>query len=533
MQKTTITILILFFSLPSFSQKNIQLRSTLSYGRQLSNVWGHVDSAGNEYALVGVHDGLSIVDVTNPDSITELFLAPGPTSNWREIKTWNNHAYATNENSNGLLIIDLNFLPDSINYSYWNADSALNRAHTLFIDENGILYLFGYNNLAGNIPFDSRGTLMCDLNVNPKQPLILGAYSADYVHDGYVRNDTLWASQISQGNFAVIDVSDKANPVVITTQETPNRFTHNCWLSDDGNSIFTTDERSGAFIASYNVSDVGNITELDRWQADAGSGLIPHNTHVLNKFLVTAYYKYGINILDATNPAHLVEVGFYDTSPFPNSDGFQGCWGVYPYLPSSTILASDMETGLYVLTPNYQRACYLKGTVTDDSTGNEIVDVSVEIMATGILENTTADGVYKMGVADSGLYDVRFYKQGCLPKIVTGVALQSGIVTNLDVALNCTTYVNINEPLMNGAILFSAYPTLFNNYSTVHYKLNENAAQNESHLQVFDLNGRLLNSISLPDSEGEVLLGNDLYAGVYLLKLSTVSFSKTLKVLKQ
>ena len=532
MTKVSVFIVLLLYSLLSFSQKNIQLRSTLSYGRQLSNVWGYVDSIGNEYALVGVDDGLSIVDVTNPDSINELFFASGPSSNWREIKTWNNHAYATNESGNGLLIVDLNFLPDSIDYSYWNADSALNTAHTLFIDENGTLYLFGYNDVERSIPFDNRGALICDLNINPKLPEIVGIYNSDYVHDGFARNDTLWASQITQGNFAVIDVSDKVNPVVITTQETPNRFTHNCWSSDDGQYLFTTDERSGAFIASYDVSDVGNITELDRWQADQGSGLIPHNTYVLNNYLVTSYYKYGINILDATNPAHLVEVGFYDTSPFPNSDGFQGCWGVYPYLPSGTLLASDMETGLYVLTPDYVRACYLKGTVTDDSTGNEVFDVSVEIMATGNIENTTADGVYKMGVADSGLYDVRFYKEGCLPKIVTGVALQSGIITTLDVALNCTTYVSAAD-VVQEEILFTASPTLFQNYTIAYYKLNDKSSSNKNVLQLFDMNGRLLNALPLHDSEGEVMLGNELTPGMYLLKLGNTAFSKTIKIMKR
>lgn len=531
MQKFIIVTLLLLFALPSFSQKNIQLRSTLNYGRQLSNVWGHVDSSGNEYALVGVDDGLSIVDVTNPDSISEVFFAPGPTSNWREIKTWNNHAYATNESGDGLLIVDLNFLPDSIDYSYWNADSALNSAHTLFIDENGILYLFGYNDFDRSIPFDNRGALICDLNLNPKQPAIIGIYSSDYVHDGYVRNDTLWASQISRGNFAVVDVSDKANPVVLTTQETPNRFTHNCWLSDDANYLFTTDERSGAFIASYTVSDIGNITELDRWQAAPGSGLIPHNTHVLNNYLVTSYYKYGINILDATNPAHLVEVGYYDTSPFPNSDGFQGCWGVYPYLPSGTILASDMETGLYVLTPDYQRACYLKGTATDDSTGNVIFDVSVEIMATGNSESTGADGVYKMGVADSGSYDVRFYKQGCLPKIVTGVELQSGILTTLDVALNCTTYVSAGEPLLQDEMLFSAYPTPFRDYITVYYKLPQNFS-GRNFLELFSINGSLLHQLTLDAPEGEIQFTDALAKGVYVLKLKNSRSEKLLKVVK-
>ena len=38
----------------------------LPYSQSLSDVWGYVDEAGNEYALVGTFSGLSVVDVTDP-----------------------------------------------------------------------------------------------------------------------------------------------------------------------------------------------------------------------------------------------------------------------------------------------------------------------------------------------------------------------------------------------------------------------------------------------------------------------------------
>ena len=39
--------------------------------------------------------------------------------------------------------------------------------------------------------------------------------------------------------------------------------------------------------------------------------------------------------------------------------------GEYILLPSGTIVASDIDNGLYVLSPTYIRACYLEGTITD------------------------------------------------------------------------------------------------------------------------------------------------------------------------
>jgi len=520
---------IFLFPFTAFPQKNIQLRSVLPYPVQLSNVWGYADSLNNEYALVGLYDGMSIVDVTNPDSVTELFHIPGPNGIWREIKTWNGHAYATNESGDGLLIVDLEMLPDTITYSYWTADTSLGTSHTVFIDENGILYLFGYNDFNRNIPYDQRGALICDLNQDPENPVIIGRYSASYVHDGYVRGDTLWASQINAGNFAVIDVADKANPVVLATQETPNRFTHNCWLADDGKYLFTTDERANSFVASFDVSDLDNITELDRYQADPGSLLIPHNTYFLNGYLFTAYYKYGMNILDATYPDNLVEVGYYDTSPFPNSDGFSGCWGVYPFLPSGTILASDMETGLYVLTADLKRACYLVGTVTDETNGNPVNDVTVEIMTTSSIKKTSLLGDYKTGIADPGRYDIRFYKAGCLPKIFAGVELEAGMTDTLNVVLTCTTFVSA-DAVDADKVMLAALPSVFENQTVLRYRL---PVKESASLQVFDCSGKMVNQIRLNDSEGEIIIGNSVSKGIYLVRLNSVSFSRVIRVVKQ
>lgn len=531
MRKIIHTAILLIICHSAFPQKNVTLRSVLDYPKNLSNLWGYVDQAGNEYALTGVYNGLSIVDVTNPDSIRELFLLPGPNSNWREVKAWNRHAYATNETGSGLLIADLSLLPDSVSYHYWTADTLLNTAHTLFIDEKGYLYLFGYNDVSRSLPSNQRGALICDLNPDPENPVIVGKYNLNYVHDGYARGDTLWLSELDAGQFAIADVTDRANPVVLAAQETPNRFTHNCWLSDDGDYLFTTDERAGAYVTSFDVSDIGNITELDRYQADPGSKLIPHNTYFLNNYLINSYYKYGVTIVDATRKDNLVEVGNYDTSPFPNGDGFNGCWGVYPYLPSGTIIASDIETGLYVLTPDYKRACYLEGNVTDDNSGSPLSNVSVEIIGTTSVKETDFLGNYRSGIADPGTYDVRFHKEGCVTKILTGVALQTALVETRNVAITCTTFVNSIDSDINGNdLVLAAQPSVFDDQTSIHYRL---PANEPGTLQVFDYNGRMINSIAIRDEEGEVVFGGSIPNGIYLIRIQSASFSKVIRMVKQ
>ncbi len=427
--KSIFSILLLFGTSLSFAQKNITYVDSLHYSNVLSDVWGYVDTAGREYALVGVYNGVSIVDVDTPTSIKELFFIPGPPSIWRDMMTWGTYAYATNEKDSGMLIIDLAYLPDSISFSWWADTLGLSSAHNLWIDENGFCYLFGSNLVAG------EGAIILDLNSNPLNPEYVGAYG-NYIHDGFVRGDTLWGGEVYNGWFSAVDVSDKANPSILATHATPHSFTHNCWLSDNGNTLFTTDEKPGAFIASYDVSDLGNIQELDRYQSihDIHYDVIPHNTHYLNDYLITSYYTDGVTIVDAKYPDNLIEIGFYDTSPISGSS-FNGDWGVYPFLPSGILLVSDIEEGLHILSPQYIRACYLEGTITDSVTSAPINNVLLEIISTTANETSNLLGQYKTGWADAGTFDVRFSKSGFITKTISGVVLQNDSITYLDVVL--------------------------------------------------------------------------------------------------
>ena len=45
----------------------------------------------------------------------------------------------------------------------------------------------------------------------------------------------------------------------------------------------------------------------------------------------------------------LAEFAFFDSFPASNNSGFVGAWSVYPYLPSGTIILSDVANGLFVL----------------------------------------------------------------------------------------------------------------------------------------------------------------------------------------
>ncbi len=427
---------LLVCSITSAQNFNLTQRSILPYGVTTSNIGGFVDSQGNEYALVGYYEGLSIVNVTDPDNPVEVFTAPGAQSNWREVKTWGNYAYVTTEGGNqGLQIVDLSNLPTSINTKYWNGTGTIagqiETIHALHIDA-GYAYLFGSNLFNG-------AALIVDL-VDPWNPVYVGKTPGTYIHDGYVRDDVLYAGHIYDGYFAVYDVTNKANPILQAQQNTPNNFTHNTWLNDAGTVLMTTDETNDSYLTSYDITDLGNITELDRFQVTPGSGSIVHNTHVLNDYAVTSWYKDGISITDISRPGNIVSVARYDTYPQGSGGGFNGCWGVYPFLPSGTIVVSDIDNGLVVLTPTYVRGCYLEGVVTDSVSGLPLNNATVQVIGVTLPNETTGvNGKYATGTVTPGTVSVQVSRAGYQTKTVNNVVLVNGQLTITDVALNPLT----------------------------------------------------------------------------------------------
>lgn len=524
-------LLLLFSYLSHFSlgQNNITFRANLNYTQKLSALWGYTSPDSTEYALVGTNTGLSIVNISNPDAPNEVAFINGPVGIWREIKVYNDFAYITNEVDSGLQIVDLRFLPDSVSSIFWTGDTALLTAHTLFIDENGILYLNGFNNVNKTRGFDNRGFLMADLNTNPLNPQILGIYDLNYVHDCFVRNDTAWAAEISAGMFSVIDVSDKLNPVLMSNMSTPANFTHNTALSDNGKYLFTTDEKPFAPIAAYEVSDISNPILLDKVSSTFNSGVVQHNVRVLNEFLVAAVYKDGVIIVDASDPENLIKTGYFDTSPFLSEEGFAGAWDVYPFFPSGTIIVSDVEEGLFVLSPSYKKAAYLEGNIYNLTSGFPADNARIEILGNDWFDFSDLNGNYKTGIAQSGTYNIRIFKAGCQTKIIAGIVLQNDSLTILNDTLDCSFPTSVKEFEEKNKIL--TLPTVFQQETLIKYQLQSDALE-QAQILITDLQGKLIAQFPIQDQNGIIQLGNDWALGTYLVSFSNKSIHKTLKIIK-
>ncbi len=510
MKKTLLSFTFLALFISSFAQLNMENLGFLPYTDDLSDIWGYVDSDGNEYALVGVFTGLSVVDVTVPSNPTEVFFGAGVQSIWRDIKTWGDYAYVSTEGGGGIYIVDLSPLPGAITNttSFTGSDYPFTTVHNIYIDETGKLYIFGSDNGVG-------GAIICDLTSDPMNPVELGRFDDYYFHDGMARGDTLWGGAIYEGFFAAVDVSDPANPVAMATKTTPSLFTHNAWISDNGKYLFTTDEVENGYIGAYDVSDFNNIVETDRIQSSPGNNVIPHNVHVLNDYLVTSYYSDGVTVHDAARPGNLIEVGNYDTSPNFPGPGYHGSWGAFPYLPSGNILAADIEEGLYVLGIDYIRGCYLEGNVTDSITGLPINNVLITITSTEIMGVTDFSGNFAFGTPTAEVYDIEFIHSGYNTKVIEGVSLENGVLTYLDVELS-SWFTGIGDELETAQITVGPNP--FTSSMNLKYHL-ENKVSSNAVILIYSMNGVVVEQIAITEQDATLAIGEQLVSGVYYVKL--------------
>jgi choice-of-anchor B domain-containing protein len=541
--KISFYLLICLASKSVVSQNyNAQLRDVKYYpGNSCANIWGYVDSLGNEYALVGVKNGTSIVDVTNPDNINEVAFIPGPVNLWKEIKTWQHYAYVTTEGGGGLQIIDLRNLPGTnLPVTNWapfipSLNGSLNAIHALHID-NGKVYLYGSN--SNNVQL--AGIIIASLT-DPWNPVFLGAYTNDYVHDGYAKNDTIYAGVLWAGKARILNSTNPSNIELVGEISTPTAFTHNTWVSDDRRYMFTTDENASSFLASFDISDPTDISRLDKIQTNPGSNSIVHNTYYHNGYALTSWYSEGFTIVDSHRPRNLVEVGKYDT--FSGSEsGFYGAWGVYPYLPSGNILVTNIDTALatpfepisagalFVITPTYKRACYLEGTVREDSTEINFPPlVGVNIYLNGVLIDQSDvinfPGEYAIGTVVQGSYQVTYAKDGYETVVLDEVALVPGEVTIRDVLMRrITTGVNRR----NIASKTTVFPNPNQGFLTIK---NQNFSSQNVNIQLLDVAGRIILDKFFVAGSSSLKLDLEVPNGIYFLKIvSGSNLSENVKI---
>ncbi|MDB5033574.1 MAG: repeat protein [Chlorobi bacterium] len=356
-----------------------------------SALWGYTAPDGREYALFGSAIGTHIIDITEKP-IRQVAFIPGPTTPWREIKVYKQYAYVVDDRVGlGLQIIDLSGLPAKA--TEVNEDTTFfHTAHTVYIRDH-YLYAMGTPPETGV----NRGALILDLEPDPVHPRKVGAVTNCYYHDAFVRNDTLLGSGIYDGHGCdIYDIRDKANPVHLATITYPFSGTHNAELTPDGGYVVTTDEIgfTQKTMKVWDIHDLNNIAKVAEFTPNYAD--IVHNVHFRGRYALMAWYTAGVRIVDMIDPRHPREVGFYDTYP-GLSNYMNGVWEVFGAFPSKKIIASDRQTGLYVLEFNDATAGSISGVIRNASTNAPMPDVKVVIPETGVAVSSDASGRYYVG----------------------------------------------------------------------------------------------------------------------------------------
>ncbi len=325
----------------------LSLPASAEYGALASQAssaagnWGYTSPDGRRFALTGVSDGLSIVEVTDPRSPRRIAHVPGAASQWREVRTYREYVYVTTEARVGLDIIDMRNPSQPRKVRSWSDTFA--SAHSLWIDtDRGLLYAHGTRNASGV----TTGMRVLALEPDPENPREVGSFGDFYIHDAYGRGGVLYAAAINGGFLGLLDVADPARIREITRFTTGGRFTHNAWLTDDGRYLFTTDEVAGRPLEGWDIRDPLAPRKVTEFIATPGS--IPHNVLVDGNRLLVSHYTEGVQLLDIANPEQPRRIGFYDTYP-GGPGGFNGAWGAYIFPGTNLIVVSDINGGLFVV----------------------------------------------------------------------------------------------------------------------------------------------------------------------------------------
>lgn len=357
-------------------------------------LWGYVAPDGREYALFGSQIGTFIYDITEKP-LKEVAFIPGPRNPWREIKVYRQYAYIASEatDGGGLQIIDLSGLPNTANLVRTDT-SYFKSAHTIFVRDH-YLYVMGTASTSGA----NGGAIILDLEPDPLNPRRIGMVNPYYYHDAWVRNDTLLGAAINGQGCDIYDIKDKTSPKHLATITYPGSGTHNAEITADGGYVVTSDEigLTQKTMKVWDIRDLENITKVAEFTPDPNS--IVHNVHVVGRYVLAAWYTAGVRILDMIDPRHPREVGYYDTYPTPTG-GFNGVWEVYGFFPSGKIIASDRNTGLYVMEFNGATAGSVSGYVRDAVTNNPMPGVTILVPEIGQTVTSDASGFYYVGGAN-------------------------------------------------------------------------------------------------------------------------------------
>lgn len=339
--------------LSSWDDETLPIASPGILNLQYNSCWGMAVN-DREYAIMGGAAHVLIFDVTNPfqPQLAGKFQGRS-TVVPREFKSYKNRFYAVADggsSNDGLMIFDMSNVETGIVQTYWDT-TFFKKIHTIALDTtSGRIYLNGGN--------ADNGIIVLDASQNPDAPVFLAHPSlpGGYVHDCYVRNDTVYASSGNDGYY-IFDFKDPANPILIAQNGTGG-YNHNSWLTLDGKYAYYAEEIPQGLpirivdlqnLAIGEIEIVGSFLDNLQEPDNPIKRAIPHNVYIKGDLLFDSQYEDGLLVYDISDRLNPVLIAHYDTHEQNTIyNGYYGNWGNYPWLPSGTIICSDMQNGLFL-----------------------------------------------------------------------------------------------------------------------------------------------------------------------------------------
>ena len=350
-------------------------------GITTNDIWGWTHpETGGEYALVGRSDGLAFIDLTdasNPVFLGDLPLTEGARpSVWRDMKVYNNHVFVVADaaGQHGMQIFDLMQLTGDIEapitFEATAVYDGIASAHNIVINEDtGFAYAVGSS---GGGETCGGGLHMINIQ-DPVNPVFAGCFAdtatgragTGYSHDAqcviYNGPDTEYSGReicfnSNETALSISDVTDKDSTIAVSSASYPNvAYAHQGWLTEDHAYFYMNDELDelqGEIVGTRTM--IWDVTDLDDPQLlkeHMSENLASdHNLYVRDNLMYQSNYQSGLRILDVTDVANPVEVGFFDTVPSgSDSPGFGGSWSNYPFFESGSIIVTSMNEGLFIV----------------------------------------------------------------------------------------------------------------------------------------------------------------------------------------
>lgn len=320
---------------------------TGSYG----GIWadGNVAYVG-QFGDNAVHF-FDISDPVNPVRFLEwIVAAPNQFCSAQEVKVADGLLFIALEGdeSDGVEIVDVRD-PTQPQHLTWIDTPGYSDVHTLFFNEG---YLYLADSQTPRIGIVDLTTYDPD-NPPPRieQNKWLINVGTSFVHDMTALNGRMYACAWNSG-LHIYDVTNVANAAPVFLGSGPGQSTHGVWPTADGHWVVTGEERSGGPVKLYEVTPNGGgvtVTLRDTVMQPANQSFSSHNPFIIGLRVYVAWYQAGLVILDINEAAGRLDfVAAHDTFPGTVS-GFNGAWGVYPFLGDDRILVSDLSNGLFVI----------------------------------------------------------------------------------------------------------------------------------------------------------------------------------------